>query len=288
VSQRTGTRDSDPADPPPTAPDGQYLVVRLVEDGRDASRYLLTIWLVHADNRWDVRYTPDAAQPVEAIVARFDQELHRLAFDTTVTVEIEDLAVEFILPQSVLAAAVDQWLVNAPGYTNPIGVHYPVAVRDLLRMRNRLIRPRWRRRCANLREHGHTNSGAHFHYLNGRTVDGFAEVLQDPQKTCVIVVGGAGDDVLPSINAWLSAGIPAIVWCREGSSATRFAHHMRDVVNEGGVAGLRAAVWHLRQDAATSDASPNHVGRHISLLWDDVERIPPDDQQPLVGPSTVN
>jgi hypothetical protein len=270
---------------PPAAAGPHYFVVRLADDGRDASRYLLAVWLVDGDGRWFARFTSDEPRTIEQVRAEVDEQLGRLADDPAV--DIGDLSIEFILPRSLLGADVDQWIVNAPGYASPLGVHFPVAVRDLNRMRNRIIRNRWRRRSAWLRAHGGTAGGTRFEAVNRHDRGLFAELMQDPEKpACLVVVGQAAKHVASNISAWLSAGIPVIVWCRADELSHRFDTHLVAILGNSGIAYLPVAVWRLRQDSGRISAGADHVGRHITLMWDDAERLPPDER-PLRHPANV-
>lgn len=272
--------------PPPVAPIRHYFVARLAEDGRDASRYLLAVWLATEDGRWDARYTSDTPQSLEEIKAEVDEQLSRLADDPVV--DIGDLWIEFILPRSLLGADVDQWIVSAPGHSSAVGVHFPVSVRDLARMRNRITRSRWRRRSDWLHLHGDTAGGARFEHVNGSHQGLFAELMQHPDiPACLVVLGPSAGFVPGNIGGWLSAGIPVIVWCRSDAVSARFDTHVLGVLNGNGVTSLPAAVWRLRQDAGRTDAPAGHVGRHITLLWDDARRLPPDER-PLRQPARTN
>jgi len=286
VSDRTGTRGSIPTDMPPPQGGRHYFVVRLTPDGRDASRYLLSVWLTSDDGHWEVRHTSDIPQLPNEIKAEVDGQLIRLAEDPAV--EIGELFVEFIVPRSLLGTALDQWITTAPGYSSAIGVHYPVGVRDLTRMRNRLVRAHWRRRCQRIHETGASRASTHFETLNGEAQVNFAEFLQDPDRVCVVVLAPAAQFVLGNVNAWLSAGVPVVLWCRDDSAAERFNSYTQSVLKEGGIKTLPAAVWRLRQDADQPGAAPTHVGRHITLLWDFVDRLPPDDVLPLRGPAKAS
>ena len=95
-------------------------------------------------------------------------------------------------------------------------------------------------------------------------------------------VFGAGQSaalVVERLGGWLSAGIPVVVWCRHDDYAARFDAHLPSVLTSGGVKVLRTAIWRLRQDSGGQDNPLEHVGRHITLLWDEVSRIPPDELQ---------
>jgi hypothetical protein len=286
IGYRTGGSPVVMADPAASPDPGQhYFVVRLAEDGLAPSRYLLHVWLADDRGAWDLRYTSDAPHPLEEVRAKVDEQLAVLAEDAAV--DIGALSIEFILPRALLDHSVDQWVVAAPGVSNAIGVHYPVAVRDLTRMRNRIIRSRWRRRCEWLNEHDHTAvAGAvRFEYLNGSDPDTFAELMLDPERpACLVVLGPSAAHVAGRVGSWLSAGIPVIAWCRRDSLSTRFDTHLPSVLISGGVQSLRTAVWRLRQDSGRPDSQHQHVGMHITLLWDDETRMPPDERGRLRQP----
>jgi hypothetical protein len=287
VGYRTGGSPVVMADPAEAPDPGQYyFVVRLAEHGLAPSRYLLHVWLADERGTWDLRYTSDVPHHLEEVRAKVDEQLAALAADEAV--DIGGLSIEFILPRALLDHGVDQWVVAAPGVSNAIGVHYPVVVRDLARMRNRIIRSRWRRRCQWLNEHDRgTAAGAvRFEHLNGGGPDNFAELMLDPERpACLVVLGPSAAHVASRVGGWLSAGIPVVVWCRHDALAARFDTHLPGMLISGGVRSLRTAVWRLRQDSGRPDSQHEHVGMHITLLWDDESRMPPDERGRLRQPA---
>jgi hypothetical protein len=287
VGQRTGVppeRLTDPPSPASTS-DRQYFVVRLAESGRDPSRMLLDIWLVD-DGDWSRRYASDETHTLDQIGPKIDEELARLAADE---IDVGELRVEFILPRRLLSHPVDQWLMAAPGVTSPIGVHYPVVVRDLLRMRNRIIRKNWQLRCRSLATHGvqAVADAVRYEPLNPADPDLYPELMRNRNlPACMVVLGPSADYVPRRIQSWLTAGLPVIAWCRHNDAYSQFDRHLPNVITGRGINGLPLAVWQLRQDAGVNEpvAGIEHVGRHIVLLWDDADRIPPDDRLPLRKP----
>ncbi|MGC9669132.1 effector-associated domain 2-containing protein [Planosporangium sp. 12N6] len=275
------------ADPAATPDPGRYyFVVRLAEDGLAPSRYLVHVWLADDRGAWELRYTSDSPHLLAEVRTMVDDQLAALAEDEAV--EIDALSIEFILPRALLDHGVDQWLVSAPGVSNAIGVHYPVVVRDLARMRNRIIRSRWRQRCRWLNGHGHPTAAkaVRFEHLNGTAPDIFAELMQDPEcPACLVVLGPSAAHVAGRVGAWLSAGIPVVVWCRHDGVSARFDTHLPSILISGGIGSLPTAVWRLRQDSGRVDSGHEHVGKHITLLWDDENRMPPDERGRLRQPA---
>lgn len=269
-------------------PDAQFFVVRLAESGLDPSRYLLDVWLVSGGGTWTQRYTSEQAHHLDDVGPRIDDVLEDLAEDE---IEIGSLRIEFILPRPLLDHPVDQWLAAAPGVSSAIGVHYPVVVRDLSRMRNRIIRSRWRRRCRSLARNG--ESGAHgavrFEPVTAGDYDLFPELMRDPDRpVCLIVLGPAAEHVQSRIGSWLSAGLPVIAWCRFNDVARQFDQRLLTVINGGGINVLPEAVWRLRQDAGRPPPAGlgylDHVGRHVTLIWDLESLLPPDEHHRLRQP----
>ena len=282
VGYRTGASGSASTESLEPADGGQhYFVVRLAEDGLTPSRYLLRVWLANDRGVWEERYTSDTAHLLDDIRGKVDEQLTVLADDPAV--DINALSIEFILPRPLIDHDVDQWLVAAPGFSDAIGVHYPVVVRDLARMRNRIIRGRWRRRCQWLSVSATATATAgavRFQNLHGSGSDSFAELMRDQERpACLVVQGQSAALVVERLGGWLSAGIPVVVWCRHDDYAARFDAHLPSVLTSGGVKVLRTAIWRLRQDSGGQDNPLEHVGRHITLLWDEVSRIPPDELQ---------
>ncbi|MFI7080436.1 hypothetical protein ACIBO1_24335 [Micromonospora sp. NPDC049903] len=288
VGDRTGVPPEPPLGRPPTVgePGQHHFVMRLAEDGRTNSRYLLHVWLVTEDGTWHLRYTSDTPHLLAEIRVKLDEQLAELARDEDV--DVGALSVEFILPRALLGHDVDQWVVTAPGHSDPIGVHYPVVVRDLARMRNRISRHRWQQRCDSLRRDGEGAAvgAVRFEHASGVAPVRFAELMRNlEQPVCLIVLGASARHVLHNIGAWLTAGLPVIAWCRAEEHAARFDADIPGVLVSGGIRALPAAVWRLRQDAGGAEASTGHVGHHITLLWDEQDRLPPDERARLSHPA---
>jgi hypothetical protein len=214
--------------------------------------------------------------------------MHQLSGDPEV--EISELTIEFILPRSLLDHAVEMWEWTTPGTVSRIGVDYPVVVRDLPRMRNRLFHARWRRRCLPLHEPDRGMPAGSVRIVQfgpDEDEDDYADLLRDPDRPICLVVRGEHvvERLASRLSGWLSAGVPVVVWCRDPRASSRFDAKLPELLIDGGVHLLPAGVRQLRRDASGLGFPASHVGMHITLLWDEERRRPPDGDR-LVPPAT--
>jgi hypothetical protein len=265
-----------------------FVVVELREDGPRPDRYLMSVWLQHdnGDGR-ALHVNDDQPLPLDQLPDQLDAVLLELAQEGIE--EIGDVTVEFVLPRDLLGHAVDQWPVALAGLAHEIGTTYPVVVRSLERIRNPMFRSRWQRRWRQLRAFGGAAKAELVQWLHWGQVDhgtALAEVLAlgDECPVCLIVSFSAEAGSLPTaITAGLVAGVPVMLWCRDGRCATQFEADIPQQMYARPLVELPALVLRLRQEAARHGVAADHLGRHLSLLWDDPDRIPPD--HPLEAPA---
>jgi hypothetical protein len=270
-----------PVPPPAEEPGPTFLVVRLRPDGVDSWRYLMDVWLNTAPDEWDPwwperdrRLTIDEVEhELNTLIDRRSQATHG---------PVNEFMVEFILPPNLIEYPVDQWVVNGPGFPAPIGSHFPVMVRDLERMSNRFTRARWHRRCTWLRHHGGQVDGESVFWERlGPThepTELYGQLMRDRDRpACLVLLRGDVPERLPgAIRAAVTAGLPAVVWCRNESLETQFDRSMHQHLMGKGLLDLLLHIWQLRKDALTQP-NAQHIGSHLTLLWDMASRVPPED-----------
>jgi hypothetical protein len=274
-----------PPDPP--GPLRSFVVVELREDGPRPDLYLMSVWLQH-DNGYGraLHVNDDQPLPLHLLPGQLDAVLLELAQEGVE--EIGDVTIEFVLPQELLGHAVDQWPVLLAGMNHEIGTVYPVVVRSLERIRNPMFRARWQRRWRQLREYGGAANADLVQWLHWGDADhgrALAQLLAPGEESpvCLIVSFSAAAGSPPTaITAGLVAGVPVMLWCRDGRFAARFEADIPRQMYARPLTDLPALVLRLRQEASRH-GDPEHLGRHLSLLWDDPERIPPDN--PLEAPA---
>jgi NTP-dependent ternary conflict system VMAP-like protein/SIR2-like protein len=273
---------------PDAAPGGDnYVLVRLDTAGADLWRG--QAWLFSGSEPWKLFED-------EQNWARGD--LPTLVYDLLDRVAALELQpantmIAFMVPRALLVEAIDL-IEPAVEFARepPIGATLPVTVRSLERLKFR----------ANMRRLGTTwqalkptiasawalddrlptqTPGAAV-WLNASDAGpDLAARLQQYGVTCAVlatppasIAGAEGNDLF---NYVLQAAVPAVVWLREPAAADMTTARARLADLLGGATGsLPQRVWQLRQ-AARTGADPTHPGLCLVLLWDDADRLPPDE-----------
>jgi hypothetical protein len=266
------------ANPPPPVVPMPCLVVQFEEHPIKPGHYRLSHWIQQRPSAWNpecgdvqtVRWA-DAEQAVEGLIDQAEQKWGDRP---------GNVALEFVLPVSLLNEAVDWWRPGAP-YSVPYCVRYPVVVRSLERMRDRGLHRVWLNRWAALLRAPSLNAKSALGFTGGlntwnvqlhRDLDISAVVLSEPPQSSPAERGN---------HLWmaLTAGVPVILWDRRSEPPNEFTDAANDLIGDLPMS-LASRVQMLRQSAADNDdaAADEHPGKHIALLWDDPTRLV--DQSP--------
>lgn len=212
-----------------------------------------------------------------------------------------DLCLEFFLPRKQITEDIDQWIfphdIDAP---EEIGFRCEVVVRSLERVEVRNPFKELRRRWESI---GHISStltattpletedllqrGC---YIESDKCDcgRLRVIIRDkPKLVCVLMAREPQiretrqNDVL---NVLLNAGIPIIIWPRNIPLETtgKVKTELAKIIENGKILELPGRIFQLRKDAK-SNPKEYWFGRKITLLWDDPNRLPPSDEDYLLG-----
>lgn len=259
-----------------------YLVIQ-IEPRLDADRQeAYTISPFHqwrGPESWHSR----RRKPRIALRHELEHQVERLIEETEVewTDHVGPIVIEFILPWELLNADVDWWRMETDS-PRPIvlAMDYPVVVRSLERHRTPRWHRTWQRRWQQLQIHP-AGSLVRWSRPNG---DDYlnrleTELKADDRVVCLVLSeppARLGERGQQEVFAALRAGLPVIIWHRNNCGAPAFRRAVSDLVAEGGLAELPARARRLRQRALQLDPAlrTDHVGRHLTVLWDDPERRP--------------
>jgi hypothetical protein len=207
--------------------------------------------------------------------------------------DLEELTLEFIVPRNLVHHPIDQWRVDEV-FPHRLGTSHPVVVRSLDRMRRGDLRARWRRKWRWLTTGNGWSDPGNVHWLRDRPGSGpeglFAELMLDDAPVAVVMSeppaarpGLAWDE----LTATLYAGVPIVVWCREPALSAWFEEEFGRLLESSGLDRLPEHVLRLRRQAGRNNRAPARLGEHITLLWDDADRIPESLARParLCAPS---
>ncbi|WP_158849948.1 VMAP-C domain-containing protein [Saccharothrix deserti] len=262
-----------PVDNPPG-----YVVLQLQPDGVDQDRYLMSAWLQQPGRPDEVLFRDDVPRTL-AEVAGHVVDLVRRAHVVADT-DMEELTLEFVVPRDLVHHPIDQWQVDEV-FPHRLGTSQPVVVRSLDRMRRDDLRGRWRRKWRWLTANSGRLDPASVHWLRDKPETSpdslFAElVLGDAPVAVVMSEPPAVHTSLAwdELTATLYAGVPIVVWCREPALSAWFEEEIGRLLESTGLDRLPEHVLRLRRQAGRKNRAQARLGEHITLLWDDADRIP--------------
>jgi hypothetical protein len=260
-----------------------YLLTEVTPYGADSERYLPRITLQQTAQSGQLTqglllYPPEdrMGDPVSWSEVRelFDSALSRVW--ASPAVPVKDLMVEFLLPFPLLSEPVDQWEIETSGPAHVVGIDHVVVVRIWDRVANQRTlnrsMPHWQEKSSRL-----NSDGAKVwwvdpddrRYITRRLyVDLFPDgepclgLLQPPQLPPV-----PGND---AISIGIRTGVPAMIWCRDGTISPSFVSRVHDYLAQHGLPELPGFILQLRRESARTD---DPLGSNITLIWDLVDRL---------------
>ena len=207
-------------------------------------------------------------------------------------VALRDLTVEFLLPDDLLAADVDQWTIRVGrARERRIGTEHPVVVRSLTRAAEAALVEELRFRVGALARDPTARPGRNVLVVDPSAVDDewvYDCVSNQREIVCVVVP----EPLPPSprgaplhVAGALDAGAPAILWLRR--APTDPAAAQRDVDELFAAAAQLSSLPQRLQERrrGTPEDDVCAYGNVLSLVWDDPERIP-ESLRPLTVPPT--
>ncbi|MGH3778594.1 MAG: effector-associated domain 2-containing protein [Pseudonocardiaceae bacterium] len=256
-----------------------YFAVQLVPDNVLADRYLLSAWLQHDRSPEEPIHRDDEAVPLSDVGERLFDLLRQVP--EHVDDDIEELVVELILPRALITWPVDQWQVDRE-FPHALGTAYPVVVRSLDRLRRPDLHAPWERKWRWLTRNDRRADHSYFRDVEVHdqpAVSALRAMLLRNESPVALVMrtpplksDGLSAD---AFSAGLQGGIPIMVWCRDTTMSKDFQEQIRISLANGDLLRLPQRVFELRLLAAeNAGQGDDHVGCHVTLLWDDFDRIP--------------
>jgi vWA-MoxR associated protein C-terminal domain/Trypsin-like peptidase domain len=250
------------------------VVVQVKHSGVDRDIFQVTITTVHYPEG-----TP-ASEPVSGRVSRVDlqrlvvREVPRLVRHAGKN----DVMIEFVLPQTLIAEPVDEWEVpdDPP---EPLGWICPVVVRDWEQYTSAAVSVlrRWQSLAGRAVADALTWYGCpDMHSPNPKQ---FLAWLRTNDEMAAIALTSAAPSM---VRSGVRVGLPVILWSRMtcvddheadtvDCSGGRFRSELAAELADAAMADIPKRIKTLRANAGVVPDQP-HVGRQITLLWDDPDR----------------
>jgi vWA-MoxR associated protein C-terminal domain/Domain of unknown function (DUF4062)/vWA-MoxR associated protein middle region 0 len=268
-----------------------YLLVQVSPRLCELNRYSVRAWLLGTGEPACICAGEDGvtADALPACLDELREELLRRQ------IEPEQAWIELLLPRELLCADVDQWRVELDFIESiPIGAEHRLVVRSLerasrpravqaLQSRARSLRQRLRGGCRLVDEPASREGEAV--WIEGNDCGGAAlyTALKDARDVVGAVLGQAPrpeprDPARDVLNTVFAAGLPVVLWVRREATDERPGPDRAELARLLGQVPLSLLpdrVWELRRQAVRSP-DPDHLGRHLTLLWEDPARRSPD------------
>ncbi len=221
------------------------------------------------------------------LVVALVEEMEARDFDPEIT------SLSFLVPCSLANAPIDQWqLPREIADDPPLGATYLVTIRSLDRLglhplKQRRCKEAWtalvEQRTRSLRILAMSDPEPP-DALVGTWVDGaeardamLSTTIVKRSVRCVLLSQAPTTADLTALSALLRAPVPIVIWPRDPSIPfAQLELAVRAVVEAGAVADLPRRMREHRAEALAAGASA--VGRHLALLWDDADYLPPDTE----------
>ncbi|WP_166655416.1 VMAP-C domain-containing protein [Actinorugispora endophytica] len=263
-----------------------YYVTELDEDGAAPDHYLLTITLQHDTGQSRVVEADDVPHPLTEIPRRLEARLEEAPADV---VRLGRPVIEFVLPRKLLNHPVDEWTIGSSNVEHRICIAYPVVVRSQERLRDPALRNAWLRKWEWVGRYGRIRDERSTHWVAGPGQEApealLTRLFNDERRVC-LVVGHApvvhADPARDLVRVGWQSGVPIMLWCRDVRDFADFRGQVQRLLRAGGLLDLPEQVHRLRNEAELA-GDPDHLGRHLTLLWDDADRV--EGPGPLRAPA---
>jgi hypothetical protein len=260
---------------PVTAPAPPCLVVQLAEHGIDSGQFVLSHWIQHRPGRWHPVRGDDQIVTLNSVESVVEELVNQA--EAAWGKQPGQVSLEFVLPTMLLNEAVDWWSTNQDSCEPvPLCLDYPVVIRSLERMRALQYHRFWRNRWQAMLS---SPSMSVYWALESKDDIGLWNARLRANEAISAVV--LGEPPMPSrargidrLRMALRAGVPIILWDRR-EQHDEDLKEIIDALLAGAPLTLARRVKELRSRAAITDAAVrnNHIGRHLTILWDDPDRL---------------
>jgi hypothetical protein len=243
------------------------------------------LWFIGEDAQPVSRLPKLVLDCMSCPLSKLPELLTRLLMDAKVSGPLREargqMTIEVCLPHVLLLEDVERWQITFGTTQVRLGLKYPVVVRSFERLYHGLRRVTWgdwADKWDQLKQHQGVPGESSVVWIRpDETGDELPERLMQPHVLCIISPLGCGPE---SLSVGVDAGIPAMLCLRAEGAADSEVGDCLGPLLSGPLAELPARVHEARRLMKEGPAS------HITLLWDDYDRLPPDadDDSVLCAP----
>ncbi|MBW4693487.1 MAG: hypothetical protein KME27_17215 [Lyngbya sp. HA4199-MV5] len=194
---------------------------------------------------------------------------------------LRNLTIELFLPSDLLNHAVDGWIIDEDdefSVQEPIGFHHCIHLRSSDRLRPEyLLRRRglWQAKWDSVQRLAQQLADSTFVAGDGVHYKKLFQALDQSDMVGLKIAQGPLSIGKESAFAVLQAtATPLALWLRQPLAAVSYDVELNAVLGCC-VHAIPEGVKQQRKEAFSEDLEA-HIGHHLALLWEDVDRLPPD------------
>jgi S1-C subfamily serine protease len=207
------------------------------------------------------------------------KKLLRYYLDECGNIGYEKLILEFILSKEELCIPVETWEISEEGPPLPIGIYHPVVVRSVERIQQPRFKQIWREKWRKLTNRMNASACDVMIPIQPVSWECLTPHLMKSDTLGFCCHWPPSDKFGNDVAALYQFGIPVAVWLRR-SLAEVDLEKIKEEILECPIEELIEKIYLCRQSAFQTQGLPNNtdsdlVGHHLSLLWEDFNRIPP-------------
>ncbi|MEM8638829.1 MAG: trypsin-like peptidase domain-containing protein [Cyanobacteria bacterium P01_G01_bin.54] len=257
----------------------------------DGNRYTIEAGYIHDVQEYDYKtgqgyeqLTVTLTEPLSQheLTARMPQILEELLLQTCDRwAELEGIypQVEFFLPMQLINHDVEQYPVDLEECPQAIGRDFPVVVRfwerlgyKLPKLKRVMIQKKWRQKWGHLQTCCH-QTGIELLTCGDRPSERVCQDLNAETTIAVKITKGIDNERHKTIRNLMYAGIPIALWLRKQFTDCSCTETLNELLAQS----LNSLPKHLTQHRQNAPHhEPDHLSHHLSLLWDDPQKIPPE------------
>ena len=243
--------------------------------------YVLEAWLIKNLAQYDRKSFSDCEQlkidnkvqiSINKTLDNLPQLIRNLICESSVSIK----KIQIFLPIELMNHPVDCWKMyeNEDEYET-IGETYPICIRcsEGLRGKNPRLMA-WRDKGRLISDKLAQTAADIFIVGDNKEVKTLEKQLRKENAIAAKIVPVFQNN-LPGEILW-KAGVPLALWVRQELPDIENIVILDELINDGCLEELPERVKMKRLDAMDQNPPENHVGRHLCLLWDDPNFLPPE------------
>lgn len=252
------------------------LMIAISESG---DNYFVESWLIKNSDEYHRESFPDCEKlqidnqgenSANNNLENIPQLVRRLIYKSSVNIK----QIHIFLPLKLMNYAVDCW-TTYEDEDETIGERYEVFIRCLEGLRGK--NPRllaWRNKGKLLKDKLEEPAANIFTLGDSREIKTLERILKQTNAIAAKIIP-VFQNKLPGEILW-KAAVPLALWVRQELPDIDNRVILDDLIKDYCLKNLPEQVKLKRLDAMDNQPPENHVGRHLCLLWDDPDLLPPE------------